>query len=261
MNRTTKLAHRDESTFGLALRLLPRAVRGDVHSLYNVFHTLDDLVDEHRPEASARVAAVEAWCGEGVVKSPETHTLETLAQRQKILREPLIDFCLAMRHDMTGKPIETEDELDLYCYRAGGTVGVVIAALLGTRSAKAEAKIAKLGMAAQRTNIIRDIDEDFSNGHVYIAREAVERYGSFARGQREDLLRDQIARADALYDDGISGIPMLLQGRRAISAAAALYREILRQIEREGYGCKAGRVVVPRWRRRFIVVRHGAIPY
>ena len=48
-------------TFALACRLLPRDVRDDVYLLYLVFRTLDDLVDEGRPEAAERVAAVEAW--------------------------------------------------------------------------------------------------------------------------------------------------------------------------------------------------------
>ena len=51
-------------TFALACRLLPRGVREDVYLLYLVFRTLDDLVDDARPEAEGRVAAVEAWaCG------------------------------------------------------------------------------------------------------------------------------------------------------------------------------------------------------
>ena len=55
-------------------------------------------------------------------------------------------------------------------------------------------------------------------------------------------MRDQIARADALYEQGCAGISQLRHGRRAVAAAAVMYREILRQIEREGYGAApAGR--------------------
>jgi 15-cis-phytoene synthase len=41
----------------------------------------------------------------------------------------------------------------------------------------------------------------------------------------------------------------LRHGGRAVAAAGAMYREILRQIEREGYGARPGRAVVSRPRR------------
>jgi phytoene synthase len=104
-------------------------------------------------------------------------------------------------------------------------------------------------MAMQRTNILRDIDEDAANGRVYIAQEAIDAYGGTEPGQRAELLREQIARADELYDRGLAGVSELRQGRRAIAAAGAMYRELLRQLEREGYGAQAGRAVVPRTRK------------
>ncbi|HXA38219.1 MAG TPA: squalene/phytoene synthase family protein, partial [Phenylobacterium sp.] len=64
----------------------------------------------------------------------------------------------------------------------------------------------------------------------------------------EQATRDQIARADALYEQGQRAIPLLRDGQRAMALAAALYREILRQIERDGFGRRKGRAVVPAWR-------------
>ena len=100
----------------------------------------------------------------------------------------------------------------------------------------------------QRTNILRDIDEDMAGGRIYLARETLAplRPAALEPGRREALLRDQIARADALYEIGVwPASRMLRAGRRAIAAAAAMYREILRQIERDGYGARPGRAVVP----------------
>jgi phytoene synthase len=115
-------------------------------------------------------------------------------------------------------------------------------------------------MAMQRTNILRDIDEDLANGRVYLAQETLARCGgSLAPGCREILLRDQIARADALYDQGLAGVPLLRHGRRAVAAAGHMYREILRQIEREGYGAIPGRAVVPQRRKLFIAAQHAAL--
>jgi phytoene synthase len=165
-----------------------------------------------------------------------------------------------MRQDRAGEPLPTEADVDRYCYRVAGTVGIVMAGLLGARDvARARPAAAALGMAMQRTNILRDIDEDLANGRVFVAQEAVRRFGGLSPGGREGLLRDQIARADALYEHGVAGIPLLRNGRRAVAAAAAMYREILRQIEREGYGAQPGRAVVRRRRKLVVAARNGAL--
>lgn len=41
-----------------------------------------------------------------------------------------------------------------------------------------------------------------------------------------------------------------------MAVSATLYREILRQIERDGYGRRPGRAVVPRWRERLLIAKH-----
>jgi phytoene synthase len=155
-----------------------------------------------------------------------------------------------MRQDLARATFATEAELDRYCYRVAGTVGLVMTAVLGARDlTRARPAAAALGMAMQRTNILRDIDEDAAAGRTYISDEALARYGSLAPGRRADLLHDQIARADALFDRGLAGVAELRRGRHAIAAAGAMYREILRQIERDGYGVTAGRAVVSRPRK------------
>jgi 15-cis-phytoene synthase len=251
-------------TFALACRLLPRDVRDDVYRLYLVFRTLDDLVDDGIPGALDRVAAVEAWCREEPGSdglSRETRVLADLARRFDLPRWAMADFCAGMRDDLTGTAVTTEADLDRYCYRVAGTVGIVMTALLGVRpgvaQADAHAAASALGCAMQRTNILRDIDEDLAAGRVYLAAETVERLGPLTPGSREALLRDQIGRADVLYEQGLEGAALLARGRFAIRAAGRMYREILRQIEREGYGREAGRAVVPTRRKIAVAARAG----
>jgi phytoene synthase len=246
-------------TFALACRLLPRSVRSDVYVLYLVFRTLDDLVDEGEPDAAERVAAVEDWAdGRRGAHTRETSALDDLAARQPLPRSALADFCEGMRWDLEGRSYSTERELDAYCYRVAGTVGIVMAAVLGTTDdARAFPAAAALGMAMQRTNILRDLDEDGATGRTYLAREVTDRFGAPLPGAREELLRDQIAKADARYDEGIAGIALLRQGRSAVRAAAWMYREILRQIERDGYGARPGRAAVARRRKLWVAATRG----
>ena len=267
--RTTGLAaearattNRAARTFSLACRLLPPVLREDVYLLYLVFRTLDDLVDEGRFEADARVAAVAAWAaGEPGERTREVEVLEELSTRHPIPQPALADFCEGMRWDLAGRALATEDELDEYCYRVAGTVGVVMASVLGTTDdARARPAAAALGIAMQRTNILRDLDEDGAAGRSYLARETTDRFGDPLPGARERLLRDQIAKADARYDEGMAGIALLREGRLAVRAAAWMYREILRQIERDGYGVRPGRATVGRRRKLWVVLRRVAVP-
>jgi 15-cis-phytoene synthase len=244
-------------TFAIACRLLPRDVRDDVYLLYLVFRTLDDLVDDGYPEAEERVEAVAAWAeGRAGADSREVQVLEDLASRHPIPRSAMADFCAGMRSDIAGETFATEEELDRYCYRVAGTVGLVMASVLGMRDpARAQPAAMALGMAMQRTNILRDIDEDRAGGRVYLAAESIARHGEPLPGRREALVRDQIARADALYAQGMAGVRELRRGRRAIAAAGAMYREILREIERGGHGARPGRAVVAPRRKLLVGLR------
>jgi phytoene synthase len=247
-------------TFSLACRLLPRDVRDDVYRLYLVFRTLDDLVDDGDPRAGERLSALEAWCAGGPAASRETRTLEALAARHDLPRDALCDFAAGMRDDLAGWRPEREADVDAYCYRVAGTVGIVMASVLGFTGETGEVRrtAAALGMAMQRTNILRDLDEDAGMGRCYVAQETIAVFGPPLPGRRERLVRDQIARADALYDEGLRGVPLLARGRFAIRAAAVMYREILREIEREGYGRRPGRASVSTPRKLAAAVRAGA---
>ncbi len=244
-------------TFSLAAKLLPAVVRDDVVLLYLVLRTLDDLVDEQSPDAADAVGAVETWLVTGETTTRETVILQDLADRHPLPRPALAAFLQGMRDDLSPPDIETEADLDLYCYRVAGAVGEMMASILGVWHDEAWSAARALGNAMQRTNILRDVDEDLANGRVYLADETLERFGitDLAVQDRTELYRDQIARADALYDQGLAGVPMLTHGGRSVAAAGAMYREILRQIERRGYGADRSRAVVSAPRKAVIVAK------
>jgi 15-cis-phytoene synthase len=253
----------DNSTFAPAMRLLGEPSRTDVRTLYGVLRTIDDLVDDDDPRAPERVEALERWARGWAPASPEAHALSQLAERHPLPREQLLEFCRGMRHDIARKTIADDADFDRYCQQAGGSVGIVLAVLLGAAGPdeeRAKRGMAALGRAMQVTNILRDIDDDLATRRVYISQTAIERFGFPAPGAREELLRDHIARADALYEEGLPAIGLLARGREAMALSAALYREILRQIERQGFGREPGRVVVPLERRQMLADRNQADP-
>ena len=259
-------------SFALAARFLPRDVRDDINLLYLALRRLDDLVDLEAPSGSAqradaqqRLAAIRTWLSTGAVADAGGDELAIFVDLQR--RTPALPtdaigaFLDGMESDLAGPVMESDADLDLYCYQVAGTVGRLMAALLGVRDgddAQADRAARALGAAMQRTNILRDIDEDLANGRVYLPATALRRVGldpaaasgptSLRDGDRRALYRAEIARADAEYEVGVAGIRHLLNGGRSIRVAGHLYREILRQIERDGYGVRrphrpvAGRV-------------------
>jgi 15-cis-phytoene synthase len=245
------------STFSAGLLLLPAKLQADARRLYYMLRTIDDLVDENDPQALLRVQAVERWAEGRLADTPETRALTKLAASYPLSRQATIDFCAGMRHDLAGETIQTDSDLERYCHQVAGTVGIMLAALLGTSHADGVEHMETLGRAMQHTNILRDIDEDHANGRLYIPQSSIQRYGPPTPGAREQLLRHHIAHADALYEQGAGAIPLLLRGAEAMALSTTLYREILRQIERDGFGRTPGRATVPAWRKRQIVARYG----
>ena len=268
-------------TFDLATHLLPAGVRRDVRRLYLVLRTLDDLVDAPSPEAGGRLGAVEAWAATGTVRGREAALLEDLAARHPALpRDAVADFCAGMRADLAGPRHATEVDLARYCYRVAGTVGRLMIPILGVapgREREADAAARALGGAMQRTNILRDLREDAAMGRLYLPDDALAAAGvdpgdrvaaaaaiaalpGWDVARRRALLAPQIALADADYAAGLAGVPWLDNGRRGILAAARMYREILREIERDAWGGSGRRAVVGRARkaRHLIAVLAGS---
>ena len=267
-------------SFALAARFLPRDVRDDINLLYLALRRLDDLVDHEAPSGSAqradaqqRLAAIRTWLSTGAIADAGGDELAIFVDLQRrtpaLPTDAISAFLDGMESDLAGPVMESDADLDLYCYQVAGTVGRLMAALLGVRGgddAQADRAARALGAAMQRTNILRDIDEDLANGRVYLPATSLRRVGldpaaasgptSLRDGDRRALYMAEIARADAEYEVGVAGIRHLLNGGRSIRVAGHLYREILRQIERDGFGVRRPhRPVVGRARKAAAVVR------
>jgi len=268
-------------SFSLAARLLPPRTRDDIDLLYLALRGLDDLIDVEvragglsADAAEARIAAIESWCAgseQGAASGGrELQIFADLSRRYATFpRDAVADFLAGMRSDLGVVRLATDADLDRYCYQVAGTVGRMMCSILGVREgdeAAADAAARALGAAMQRTNILRDIDEDLGNDRIYLAATALTRHGlrpdaragarSLLDDDRRALIREQIAAADADYARGRAGLRYLRRGGRSIAAAAALYQEILRQIERDGLGAwRPHRPVVGRWRKARLIVR------
>jgi phytoene synthase len=150
-------------------------------------------------------------------------------------------------------------ELMAYGVRVAGTVGAMMAMVMGVRDPVLLARACDLGVAMQLTNIARDVGEDARAGRLYLPldwlREAgIDPQDWLARPVFDVRLAGVIARvlaaADELYaraDSGIANLPAAC--RPGMYAARLLYAEIGHELRRRGLDSVSQRAVVP-WQRK-----------
>lgn len=233
-------------TFYMASGLLPKAQRQAARALYAFCRVSDDLVDNDGDNQHQRILQ---WRQESLANHPPIYNLVALAWADtranfnipRRYAEQLLD---GVTTDLVHTRYETFSELAQYCYGVASTVGLMAMHIVGYEGHKALPYAIKLGVALQLTNILRDVQEDWENGRLYLPLEELRMFNldeaDIARGEVDDrwraFMRFQIRRARQLYAEALPGIAMLGEsGRFAIAAAAELYRAILDNIEANDY--------------------------
>ena len=64
--------------------------------------------------------------------------------------------------------IQNQEELIKYSYHVAGTVGLMMAKIIGVKDKKAARSAIDLGIGMQLTNIVRDVHEDAKMQRIYI---------------------------------------------------------------------------------------------
>jgi 15-cis-phytoene synthase len=115
---------------------------------------------------------------------------------------------------------------------------------VGVSDERANPHAEALGVAMQLTNFLRDVEEDWARGRVYLPLEDLERFGyaeeelgqGVVDGRFVGLMRFQVSRARGLYEVADGGMRYIPRGRRyPVVVARRLYEAILRRIEAQGY--------------------------
>jgi len=253
-------------SFLLASRLLPAAVREPACGLYAFCRMADDAVDG-QPDPSAAVQMLQArllrvYAPPGSAEPPaalEDRVLARVVREHGIppaLLEALIE---GFAWDAQGRRYDTLDDLLDYAARVAGSVGAMMAVLMGARSGAALARAADLGVAMQLSNIARDVGEDAAMGRLYLPRQWLHaagldpeawlkqpRHGDALAG----VVRQLLDEAERLYDRAEAGLALLPPAcRPGIALARRLYREIGREVRRRGHDGVSARAVVGQGRR------------
>ena len=263
-------------TFFLAARLLPRALYADFAAVYAFCREADDAVDLSRdPLAasagqSARLEAIARAAGndEGDIATlprASDRALARVLRRRKLRLAPLRALLEGFCWDAAGRTYPRVHDTLAYAARAAGSVGVLLAELVGVRAPWALARAADMGVAMQLTNICRDVGEDARRGRVYLPGCWLQQAGvDFATLGAEPAhtpaLAAVVARllrlADAYYRRARQGLPALPLGPRlAVTAAQRLYADIGRSVARADYNAVDRRAWVHGGRKALLVAR------
>jgi phytoene synthase len=254
-----EITERYSKTFYLATALMPFERSSAFWAVYAWCRRTDDLVDMPRMKASkpldeelieweARLNEVFAGRPRDVIDAALT---DTVVRFPTLSIVPFQDMIKGMVMDVPGtgqNRYATWDDLNLYCYRVAGTVGLMSMPIFGTADGCTEddARDAalSLGVALQITNILRDVGEDARRGRIYLPQEDMKRFGvseeqimnGIVNDNYRRLMRFEIDRAESYYKKAQEGIPMLSSvARFPTQAALEIYRQILIRLVANDY--------------------------
>jgi phytoene synthase len=261
-------------TFYLGTLLMPMAKRRAIWAIYVWCRRTDELMDS--PEAQMRPVVelaerLDAWeqrtraLFAGQVRDGLDLVMANTLELYPQPLQPYLDMIQGMRMDLTKHRYSTFAELELYCYRVAGTVGLMTQEVMGVDPAYTSAPWSErpdtskaavaLGIANQLTNILRDVGEDRGRGRIYLPLDELERFGysesDLMAGLVNDnwraLMRFQLERARAWFARSEAGVRWLAPDARwPVWASLRLYRGILDVIEQHGYDVFTKRAYVPR---------------
>jgi phytoene synthase len=258
--------------FSYGIRLLPPAKRGALAAVYAFARRIDDIGDgDLPPDEKLRLLDDARRDVKSIGEPTDDPVLTALADAASRLPIPvsafleLVDGC---ELDVRGATYETFPDLLHYCRCVAGSIGRLSTGVFAPADpAAAEPLADALGVALQLTNILRDIREDLGNGRVYLPREELDAAGLVLRlddagnvadddGRVRGLVREQAARAQKWYAEGLQLLPMLDRRSAASCAAmAGIYHRLLQRIAADPAAVLSRRVSLPAWEKAYLAAR------
>jgi len=255
-------------SFLAASRILPRQVARAACALYAFCRLADDSVDGSSdgngagaPRSGARAGALadlhdrlDRIYSAAPRDEAADRAFAAVVSRYRIPRAWPAALLEGFEWDATGRQYENLSQVRDYAARVAGSVGAMMARVMGVQSRAALARACELGIAMQLTNIARDVGEDARLGRLYLPRAWMRDAGidpdawlaqpafTPALGGVVNRLLDE---ARHRYEGGATGIAHLPIGcRPGIQAAALLYADIGRTVQVRGFDSVSARAVV-----------------
>jgi len=237
-------------TFYFASRFLKTDKRNAAYAVYAICRLSDETVDNAASGSSEQSLEkleknIAAVYNQAVLDNAILSAFRQTVEKYKIPIEYFLELIAGMYLDLRKNRYKNFAELRDYCYKVAGVVGLTMLQIFGYKDQKTKDCAVGLGIAMQLTNILRDIEEDFGRGRIYLPEDEMARFGvtetDICEGRVNNnfkaLLKFQIARAREYYANSKLGIKMIgdANSRFVVCAMADIYSGILNSIEKNNY--------------------------
>ena len=261
------------SSFYIAMRLMPAEERDAMFAIYAFCRKVDDIADDGVGTRAQRHERLEQWRSDlfELYSGKVAQQVRFLAPAVTRYGLRLVDFLTVLdgmdmdvAEDIVAPDLAT---LDLYCDRVASAVGRLSIKVFGMEEGPGFELAHHLGRALQLTNILRDIDEDAAVGRLYLPREYLEEMdccrqmdpAAIVAQPKIDAVCRRVAKlAHHHYDEAHRILAAKPRGRiKTPRLMGAVYSEILRASEAQGFAPPRRRVSLPKSRLLSLVLRQG----
>ena len=209
-----------KSNFTWAFSFISQDRRDALISLYAFCREIDDIVDETL-ELEVASAKINWWKAEinrlfhETPQHPVSKSLLNFVHIYELNEAYFIEMLDGMEMDLKFNRYENFKQLQLYCYRVAGVVGILSVKILGFKNQATLKYAHDLGIALQLTNIIRDVGEDARKNRIYIPLDELKEFNvpedeilRFKESNRvSSLIMHQITRAEVFYKNAYQKLP------------------------------------------------------
>jgi presqualene diphosphate synthase len=258
------------SSFYSAMKLLPKARREGMYAIYAFCRAVDDIADDGEGTREERLVELDDWRDDLRALYTGAHAgraaflndvVETYGPRLADFLTVIDGMAMDLEGDIVAPTLEA---LDLYCDRVASAVGRLSTKVFGMDDEPGFALAFHLGRALQLTNILRDLDEDAAAGRLYLPRDFLGTIGPvdpqavLAKPSIDEACRKLAALARKHYEESAAIMASRPKGDlRAPKLMGAVYAEILKRMEEQGWAPPRARVKVPKVLLGWLALRYG----
>ena len=204
-------------SFNWAGFFLPKNIYEKCSSLYDFCRTIDNIADD-KNELNIKKKNLLVFKNDFINKNFDNLVIKNmwiLMEENKISIKIVEDLFDGIESDLNEVvKFNKKKELLIYSYRVAGTVGLMMAKILGVQNKNSMKSAIDLGIAMQLTNISRDVIEDMNNNRFYINHDF-------------ETIKNTLSMADLFYESSFASIKEIpFRFRFAILVARRIYRKI-----------------------------------